>query len=303
VLERQTGGEVLLLGEPEPAPGQRSTRRRAPLLREAAEVERQSARLSHVCRLLVRDRAPYCPLNGVLVLLPLAATDSPEDASETASVVHHDLEVARSALQAECPRFVVLCDGERLPGFAELVRHFPETARPGAARPCWVLGQHFPLLPDLPRAELPAMIEGGVAWVADGLLPAVIARLLRIEGEAEGDWDRARVTQANAELYGFLQEGRERLLRLGRMLARAMVPEGTSPALFGGAYVAGTGADAEREQGFLQGVLRRALEQQNAVSWTEEALADDRDFRRWALLGYLALAAFAVVVAVLLVMS
>lgn len=47
----------------------------AALFRDAKEIERCTARLEHLCRLIVRDRRPYCPANGLLLLVPFAGTD------------------------------------------------------------------------------------------------------------------------------------------------------------------------------------------------------------------------------------
>jgi hypothetical protein len=281
-------GRVLLLGEPEPAAGQPSpAARRVPLIKNDETVDLQTRRLRHVCRLLVRDRQPYCPVNGILLLVPLAATNGAVDASETASVCRQDLEVAQSALQLSCPILAVLCDADRLPGFSELARHFPEKV-PGPVR---VLGQHFPLIPDLSPAQTQQLIEGGLAWVADALLPLVVGRLWRREGE-DGVADRALAVQTNTELYEFLQECRQRLLLLGRLVSRAVLRD-DGPPMLGGCYTAGTGPD-ERDQAFLAGVVRRLLEQQNDVAWTPAALAEDAAYRRYARAGYLVLVAIVV---------
>ena len=37
--------------------------------------ERYAARLRHLCRLIKRDRLGFCPINGILVLLPVSAAD------------------------------------------------------------------------------------------------------------------------------------------------------------------------------------------------------------------------------------
>ncbi len=288
-------GGVLLLGEPEPAAQPQSRRRRAPLVRDEAVVDLQARRLRHVCRLLVRDRQPYCPANGIVVLLPLAATASPEDASETAAACRHDLAEARAALQLDCPRFAVLCDADRLPGFAELVQHFPE----GQTNPNWLLGQHFPLAPDVLPADLPSLIEAGVGWVADTMLPLVVGRLFRREGEP-GAPDRAAAVQANAHLYTFLHEARQRITNLGRLVSRAVTGEDAGPAMLGGCYVAGTGPDGQHDQAFVAGVVRRALESQNAVRWTDDALAEDAAYHRYAALGYAGLVLFVGAAAALL---
>jgi hypothetical protein len=292
---KPTPAGVLLLGEPEPEPGQAvaASRRRAPLIKDEETVDLQARRLRHVCRLLVRDRQPYCPVNGIVLLVPLGATGGVVDASETASVCRQDLEVARTALQLDCPVLAVLCDADRLPGFSELARHFPE----GQEGPARVLGQHFPLIPDVAVAEVQALIENGLAWVADALLPLVVGRLWRREGE-EGVTDRAAAVQANVHLYEFLQECRHRLRMLGRLAARAVIRD-EGPPLLGGCYAAGTGAD-ERDQAFLAGVVRKLLEHQNDVTWTPTALAEDAAYRRYARVGYVVLAAVVATVAAIL---
>jgi hypothetical protein len=162
-----------------------------------------------------------------------------------------------------------------------------------------VLGQHFPLAPDVLPADLPAMIETGVAWVADGMLPQVVGRLWRREGEP-GAADRGAVVRANAHLYELLYEARRRLVHLGRLVSRAVTGEDSGPPMLGGCYVAGTGGDSLTEQAFLAGVVRRVLEHQNAVRWTDEALAEDAEYRRYAFLGYALLVLLVAGVAVLL---
>src|SRR5262249_62105746 len=70
---------VLLLGEPEPLPGEPAGPRREPILKDLPRVELATRRLRQVCKTLARDRQPYCPVNGVVSLVPLAATASPGD--------------------------------------------------------------------------------------------------------------------------------------------------------------------------------------------------------------------------------
>ncbi len=289
-------GAVLLLGQPEPRDGLPPTARRESLLTDHQEVELQTKRLRHICNLLVRDRKPYCPVNGILVLLPLAATTTAEDASETAQVVRHDLEVAREALQMDCARLFVLGDAEQLPGFVEVVRHFPQDG----SGPNWVLGQHFPLVPDLSAAEIQSRIETGLAWVGDAMLPLVVGHLWRREGEVS-DTDRQTSVEANIQLYEFLHACRQRLARFGKLAARAVQSDEGVPPYLAGCYLAGTGPDAEREQGFLTGVFRRALEQQNYVRWTADALADDAAYHWYSLVGYALLALFVLVITLTLI--
>jgi len=84
-------------------PGTRPRRRRPALLKDAAEVERLTARLKHLCRLIARDRRPHCPLNGILLVVPFAATAADEDANQTGAICRADLAAAREVLQVHCP--------------------------------------------------------------------------------------------------------------------------------------------------------------------------------------------------------
>src|SRR5262249_36356517 len=77
---------------------QRQGKSRQSLLKNSSEVERLSARLRHLCRLIVRDRRPYCPVNGIMVIVPVAATDTDEDANQTGTLIQKDLSAARDVL-------------------------------------------------------------------------------------------------------------------------------------------------------------------------------------------------------------
>src|SRR5262249_6804628 len=83
-----------------------------PVVRNPAEVGLHGARFEHLCRLLVRDRWPYIPVNGMLVLVPFAATDTDQDALDAAAACQRDLTVARHVLQVNCPTLAVVCDME-----------------------------------------------------------------------------------------------------------------------------------------------------------------------------------------------
>ena len=57
-----------------------------------------------------------------------------------------------------------------------------------------------------------------------------------------------------------------------------------------GCYLAATGEDAVREQGFAGGIFPQLVQIQNHVAWTRAAIDDDRFCRRLAWAGYCALA-------------
>src|SRR5439155_15057186 len=143
LTDDERGQIQLLVAEEEAEQGQRGRKPPTSFVKNTAEVQRQTARFQHLCRLIVRERRPYCPLNGILLLIPYAAADRDEDAAATGRVCQQELDAARSILQVHCPVFALICDVETAPGFREFVERFP--AEQGARR----RGQRFPRWPEL----------------------------------------------------------------------------------------------------------------------------------------------------------
>jgi hypothetical protein len=270
---------VLLLADEPTGAALRLRKHRVPLLKNTEEVLRLTERLQHLCHLITAARQPFCPINGILVILPLAATAHIEDASQTGAICQHDLSTLRASLQVHAPLLVVLADMEQVPGFCELLDQFPE-----AKQRQYVLGQPFPLVPDLDQAEVPRMIGRGIQWLFETLFPANVYKLLKVEAPNQG---RGALLQANGKLYQLLVEMRERYRGLNHILTRGLAAPTDGPLLFGGCFLAATGTDPAREQAFVHGILRQMIENQNYVSWTREALQEEAEFRRWTRLGYL----------------
>ena len=289
------------------------------VVRNAVEVETYGARFEHLCRLLARDRWPYCPINGMLVLLPFAATDTDQDAHDAGAACQNDLLVARRVLQVNCPTLAMVCDLETAPGAAAFLEQFPEKQRQQR------VGQRCPLAPALEargragdaekRAE---MLESLAEWICEGVAPGFVykyfqtesadatagvpagtamTRTDRLEPSVAGKaprrrYGRADVFRTNAELFLFMHHLRERQRRLGQMLSRGFIlEEGDDAIMFGGCYLAATGADAARDQAFVAGVFHRLVGEENLVSWTTLARLEEESHLRWALFGQVGVAA------------
>lgn len=261
------------------------------LMKNMVEVEEMSARVRHLCRLLVRQRRPYCPLNGILLLIPLASTDTDRDAQDAGLLCRVELAHVRAVLRQDCPLFALVCDLERVPGFTDFIKRFSEEDRLRR------LGQRFPLGPDLEAAEMTAadMIESGTHWICHTVFPTWIYDLFRLD--KAGRDNLADVVRGNTQLYWLLCEMHERQRRLSRVLTQTAVTESGSALWMGGCYLAGTGKNAAREQAFVAGVFRRLLEEQSVVAWTDEALAEDARWRNWARIGSIVIGVTAAVVA------
>jgi hypothetical protein len=289
-LTEEERRQVRLLGGLDGAQGAARPVRRRPLLKSAADVELMTARFRHFCGLLVRDRRPYCPVNGIMVLLPLAATEIEEAANQVGGLVQQDLAAARAVLQLHCPVFGLLCDLETAPGFVDFLERFPEEQRHRR------VGQRFPLVPDLPEEEVPPVLERLVRWVCNDHFATWAYRLFRVETPEKRDM--AEAVRGNVRLYGLLRHMHEVDRPLARLVTRGLGTPHNGLLMLGGVYIAGTGLDPV-QQGFIAGVFRRLIEGQNYVAWTDEGLAEEADYDRWAQRGYLALVLLAVAAAVL----
>lgn len=257
--------------------------RRRRLLDETELIDRCTVRLAHLCERIARDRRPYCPVNGVLVLISLAATDGQQEANETAVLLERDLDTVHQALQVNCPLVAVVCDTEQAPGAEDLLDRFPEEQRKRR------LGVALPPLADCEAAALPEVLREAVRWTCQDLVPPLVYRLVRVGG-SDGVKDETE-QRGNVGLYQFLHDLRRRQDHLARILTRAIAPGQPRRWLPAGLYLAATGPDAVRQQGFAGGIFPQLLEIQNDVSWNRQALAEDATCRRWAKAGYAALAA------------
>ena len=104
------------------------------------------------------------------------------------------------------------------------------------------------------------------------------SRSKRTEG-----WTRStEVLKGNQQLFRFLGRTRERCDRLARLVRQCLPSLAGDRVMFGGCYFAGTGFDPQTEQAFASGVLVRLIQEQDNVSWTEEAMREDARFRHMA---------------------
>ncbi len=246
-------------------------------IRNADETGRLTARFEHLCRLIVRDRFPYCPINGVLLLVPFAATDGDQDALDTGATCQYDLATLRRTLQVNAPTLALLCDLETAPGFSEFVDRFPEKQR------LQRVGQRCPLVPALPedagraRAETD-MLTGLADWLCGTVVPGWVYK--HFELEVPGRSDQHTAVRGNIRLFQFMHDLRQRQRRLGRLLSQAVVAKEGEPLLFGGCYLGATGSDPNRDQAFVAGVFRRLSDEENNVSWTVGALDEEASYGR-----------------------
>ncbi len=235
------------------------------LLADTAEVTRLKARLAHLCRLIARARGSECAANGILLLIPLAGTDTIGEAQLTAQACLEDLTTVRSEISIDCPVISLLVDLEDLPGFTD----FLSLQRPKdlASR----RGGSFPMATRLSRDELRTQIKTSLAWVCTTYLQDSVYAVFQSESDANKEV--APLFPRNARLAMLLTEMNERADAVCDIVISAMMPENEPMFRYSGFYFAGTGAVGV--QGFIAGVFQKLVKEQASVTWTQAALDAD----------------------------
>jgi hypothetical protein len=266
---------------PSDGPGPVRTR----LLAEPDTVYQLVARLRYLCRLIARDRDPYCPVNGFLWVVPAAAVGTEADAEDAGLICLQDLKAARAALQLRCPSVFVVADFERLDGADHFLKRLP------ASRRAESLGVSFPVVPNADDEGRRRMLADAAGWLCRSAVPAAVVGLLRLERPDESDPWQAAGDNAPPVLTA---RGAAELERpLVRFLREATATPPEEPPLAGGVYLAATGAEAH-QHAFAAAALERLTELQDAVAWAPDARAEEKSCNRLAavaaviLLGWLA---------------
>jgi len=247
------------------------------VLDQGQEVERLQGALAHLCRLIVRDRAPQCPVNGILVLLPLGGTDTDRDAKLTAEVLQRDTAVVRRIFQLHCPIFAIVCDMESFPGFADFIRR--------QGKRFSRVGRSFPLASDLRGEALYRALAAAIESYCVTGLRELVYPLFDLQPKGEGD-------AVNRNLFLWLDQMRERKSRMATIVSQGLRLPDEEPLLFGGCYLAATGT-TEAEQAYVKGVLNRLYHvkegTQDFVEWSAEAFRNDTAYESRTGCGYLLL--------------
>lgn len=274
------------------------TRKRAVTLGED-DRELQLRRLRYLCKLIRSERQPWCPLNGVLVLVPWAATEVEETARNGAGILAAELDGLRTEFRQRYPTFAMVTDLEQAVGFEEFRSGFlPDMLKQR-------LGQKLPLVPEFktrqgsndPAAEL---VAGAARWIGLSVVPSFILRFLSLESRDPRHKDEATVALHNRRLYTLMRAVFDRGPRLGTVLADGVPGVGGSDdlaplPLFGGCYFTATG-DNPKQQAFVPGAFAKLIEAQDKVAWAPEAITEDARLKQVVLIGWGVTAGLALVV-------
>lgn len=238
---------------------------------DKGDREEAQRRLQYLCRLILRARKPYCPINGLLALLPYKVLESQTGAGEMTVAATADLRVLHRAFQLRFPVNVLVSGLEDELGFQELVRRVGQND--AAAR-------RFGKGHDIWKTPLAEQMEALCAH-ACGAFEDWAYSLFRKD-------DALRKKTGNERLYLLLCKVRGRVqMHLEKVLAEGFgydpdKQEDVVPPLFGGCYFAATG-EREDRRAFVAGVLRDKLFDTEAdVEWTDKAIIEDQRHHRWA---------------------
>jgi hypothetical protein len=258
----QRGGETIRPGEIAGtlAPGTLAPTSAAPAVLEKLgkdELRLNHRRMEYFCQLLSTERGSYCPLNGLLQVIPLRWTQSAAHEPLMAAVAH-DLQSVHDSLHLQFPIVCLHAGLEDVTGLTEFIERGKEIdSRFRDSR----AGSRFP-------GGL-AVDEKTAGWVVE-------RELIWFRDWVYAEFAKNLASPKNRQLYQFLcalSLRRERLIRELRTVVGDL--KLLHPARLTGCYFAATGSETSR-QAFVHGVMQRLMSEQNDVAWQPEWKARDR---------------------------
>jgi hypothetical protein len=268
----QAGGDMDDLGSPTG-----SVNRVAQIQKIAALPDQKGreidARLLHVLHLITGARQPYCPVNGILSLLPFHLILSSDAQSvELQKSIRSDIDLLQTGLKLRCPVSVVVGGMESESGFRVLARRIGRD-KVKASR----FGKGNDSLWTPPTPE-------NVEAIARHACGAFEDWVYHLFSTADG------LTRTdNGKLYSILCLVRTELQeRLTNLLCGAYgrdEDKEEDAMLFAGCYFAATGAEDDR-QAFVKAVFEKLVEQEEQLSWTKPAVEENDRYLKLTRIGH-----------------
>lgn len=252
---------------------------------ESSAAERLLERLEVICRLIAEDREPLCPVNGIVLLVPIQVLDCDATVDEVGNRIEQDLQAVIRTMEMEVSVQVVMCGLEGCEGADQWLARCPHQRR---HRP---LGT---LLPDSPANESDAeatLTDKTADWLCHDLFPQLAHGLFR-RGGGDSLADRNH-QEGNRSLHRFVQGMRARRDRLSRMLHHS-VARAPGRWRLRGCFFAATGRDAATGQGFVSGLMPLIQGMQHEVRWLESRCRRDTVHLAITIAGYFFMALAAI---------
>lgn len=242
------------------------------IILSTSQRTRSRSRMAYFCQELRQLRNSVCTANGVLLMLPFNdAVLVDKHARALSECVRADMTVLQEDLGVRCLALTVLSANADNPAFRAYLRNLtPESLK----RRC---GVSFPQLVHLQR-------DDGIQ-LYDWLIRDFELQAMHLYRERPGDPD-------NESIFEFMDSFREGRKYYSGVLANAFAPDVTNQFYFGGLYLAELSPVGTEPMPFMNGVLAKLKQEHDElISWSDQALVDDRRNRR---LSYLMFAMTAV---------
>jgi hypothetical protein len=233
------------------------------------EVDLANRRLEYLCGLITTARGEYCPINGMLLVLPLAwAGLTPgSDTDRITRSAREDVETAYRAFGLAFPTTVAITGFEKTSGLRQFVeRGMRLNSKFLDSR----AGSKFPPGAAIDETSARWVIDAGVQWFRDWCYSLFSQNLS---------------DTTNGLLYRLLcelQTRRDPLIRQLQLTFEGV--SGAEAARLAGVYYCAAGR-SERDRAFVQGIFRKLVDAQDDVAWTEDRLKTDSRRRSLAVAG------------------
>jgi hypothetical protein len=254
-----------------------------PITRDPEIMERGKARLEHVCRLIRGMRHPWCPANGIVLIIPEQSTADEVLGTQAAILAQNDISVTQRTLGITCPVIALFSGVESVPGFREFLNLIPRDKRDQR------LGKAIPMALVKSDARRGDIIAKTIYWQCGELIPRLIMRTFQMRSMDPATGKAANTIldiRTNRQLIRLIRAIWSRRNTMGQLCTRLI--EGNSPEKIRltGSYLSAAG-NLKRGQGFLTDLFAQLFEGQNFVSWTTDANKAERWLGWMTFSGYL----------------
>ena len=236
--------------------------------RELFECKR---RLRYLCRLVAKARMPFCPINGMLHMVPLGWSRRSDQGVFTS--VQQDVRVVHEQLQLMLP---VVCFFSGLNEMGAL-QEFLERSREVNPRfgPYARAGSHFPMGHPADPPAVKWVVENSVEWFRRWIYSAFAKGLSN---------------PSNAKLYRMLCELGELQPQLRELISSAFGDTIHGDVIrLSGCYYGGFDS-ASRRFVFAKDIIDKMINEQDDVAWTHNRMRKDFLLRNWSYILYITIA-------------